>query len=807
TPVEDTATLSGEKASSATGTVAYSVYANSECTELVATAGEVNVTSGVVPSSVEKRLPTGTYYWQAVYSGGGVNKHAASTCGKEILVVTASTLTTSLTGEGNSGLELEVQEKAPMTDAATIHGPHAKEATGTVKYAVYSDKKCTKLYTNAGEVTVSGEKVPSSSEETLPIGVYYWQASYSGDSQNPKATSTCGAEVAAIKPANSKYAALGDSYSSGEGTKTATNTYYAKTSVAENECHRSPTAYPVRVAEALYPGEPVGKESEVFKQKPPKLIFRACSGAVTENLWDKAGAVGGQYNEWIEGAPGKWLKKPSQDLWLQEPGGEPPTKPITPNKAITWITATMGGNDAGFATIGRNCVQTTPDISNYTQARCKEVIKEWATGKAGGPNTLRPPLQEGIPSLATKIPIVLENMHESAPNARIRVLLYPQPIDTQKNGDYNLGESTILRSKIKFTMQKAVAVELNAFVTKLNDKIEETVDDWAEEENVDAEPIVGTAGALTRHQIGDTAPWINSLVFASNGVPNVESFHPKCEGQIAFAQRVLKNMKVIEPKGGWEACEGPSWYFEGSRLGKGEEKAVTLSKKGGNIKIRSTTGAVKLECTGASGSGDIIGSELGKTGMDKHKLELTGCTDVAEKECEIISLVNKEKEAKPAGQIGPVSIGTELEFLGNTNDRETSGDLTLPLEENTAAKFGAGAPEKVFVVIELKEKAGAAEECKERGKRFSLLAAAAGGPAAELMIAGKDAKSKEQAESIELRFPATPYTNVEKWTGFAYKVEPIEFQWINEAKVPQRLELEGTLVMTIAGKKFGWIAG
>lgn len=249
--------------------------------------------------------------------------------------------------------------------------------------------------------------------------------------------------------------------------------------------------------------------------------------------------------------------------------------------------------------------------------------------------------------------------------------------------------------------------------------------------------------------------------------------------------------------------KGPSWQFEGARLESGEEK--TVSTGGGTFKIRSISGEVKIECTGASGSGDIIGSAKEKVGTDhNNKLEFTGCADKAEKGCEIVSFANGEKEERTAGKIGPVSISTELVFPGNTGNRTDAGDLFLPQEENTEAKFGAGAPETVFVVLELRKKG--AEACAPTGKRFSLLAAPAGGPAAELKIAKKSAKSGEQAEVVELSFPATQFEHVEKWTGAAYKIEPIELQWINQSKALQTLEIEGTLTLTMTGKKFGWSA-
>ena len=51
TAVTDHATLSGENAAKATGTVEYKVYSDNECRNLVASAGTVKVASGVIPAS------------------------------------------------------------------------------------------------------------------------------------------------------------------------------------------------------------------------------------------------------------------------------------------------------------------------------------------------------------------------------------------------------------------------------------------------------------------------------------------------------------------------------------------------------------------------------------------------------------------------------------------------------------------------------------------------------------------------------------------------------------------------------------
>ena|GEM_PF-5967416 len=224
-PVSDTATLSGTNASTATGTVTYSTYSDKECKTLVTKAGEVTVASGVAPSSIAETLPAGTYYWQAVYSGDSLHQGSTSTCGTEISIFKASSqIKTSLSGEGQSSTRVEVVEGSAVSDSATLSGPNTSKATGTLKYAVYSDEECKTLSAKAGEVTVTKGSVPASSQEKLKAGTYYWQATYSGDANNEGSTAACGEEISLVATATSLSTSLsggghsGTTISVGEGT-------------------------------------------------------------------------------------------------------------------------------------------------------------------------------------------------------------------------------------------------------------------------------------------------------------------------------------------------------------------------------------------------------------------------------------------------------------------------------------------------------------------------------------------------------------------------------------------------------------
>jgi hypothetical protein len=108
---KDGATITGTAASTAIGTVTYTLYSKASCvaSSHVFSGGAVGVTAGVAPPSAPETasLAPGKYYWQAVYSGDGGNIFGLvgnlagqSACGGEVLtVVPAATI--AATGSSN----------------------------------------------------------------------------------------------------------------------------------------------------------------------------------------------------------------------------------------------------------------------------------------------------------------------------------------------------------------------------------------------------------------------------------------------------------------------------------------------------------------------------------------------------------------------------------------------------------------------------------------------------------------------------------------------------------------------------------
>jgi len=110
----------------------------------------------------------------------------------------ATTLSTTLSGGGQSGASISVVQGTPVTDTATLSGANAATATGPVSFTVFSDSECKPTVAAAGSATMVAGNAGPSTAESLPPGKYYWQAHYSGNLENQAFTSACGSEVLTV---------------------------------------------------------------------------------------------------------------------------------------------------------------------------------------------------------------------------------------------------------------------------------------------------------------------------------------------------------------------------------------------------------------------------------------------------------------------------------------------------------------------------------------------------------------------------------------------------------------------------------
>jgi hypothetical protein len=110
----------------------------------------------------------------------------------------ATSLTTTLSGGGQTGASISVAQGAPVTDVATLGGANAATATGKVSFNVYGDPECKTLVVAAGVAGLVGGKAGPSSAESLAPGTYYWQAHYGGNTENQAVNSACGSEILTV---------------------------------------------------------------------------------------------------------------------------------------------------------------------------------------------------------------------------------------------------------------------------------------------------------------------------------------------------------------------------------------------------------------------------------------------------------------------------------------------------------------------------------------------------------------------------------------------------------------------------------
>jgi hypothetical protein len=184
--VHDSAALTGVT-SDAGGTVTYTAYTDSACSQGAQAAGTVTVTGGVVPDSNAITFTSaGDFYWQAVYSGDAKNNGATSVCTSEHLVVTKN--------QPGIGTALNLLPN----DDATLSGL-TSNAGGKVTFSLFSPSEgtCSGTAAYTQTVDVSGNGTYSTTNTTFLAkdeGTWRWLVTYSGDANNQGATSACGVE-------------------------------------------------------------------------------------------------------------------------------------------------------------------------------------------------------------------------------------------------------------------------------------------------------------------------------------------------------------------------------------------------------------------------------------------------------------------------------------------------------------------------------------------------------------------------------------------------------------------------------------
>ncbi|HET6746929.1 MAG TPA: SGNH/GDSL hydrolase family protein [Candidatus Saccharimonadales bacterium] len=281
-----------------------------------------------------------------------------------------------------------------------------------------------------------------------------------------------GGEIPATSAPPAKYAALGDSFSSGEGNP------LFEAGTDENgvdKCHRSSRAYPRLIQNELDLGQ---------------IAFVACSGATTNDV----------------------LGIPEGDDPIGK--GIEPTQVDSLSEATSTVTITIGGNDVGFGDFAYECLFPI----NLTHGTCDEFTDIYTTT---------------VGKINNELPDKLKNLYtvllNKAENANIYVLGYPQiapyktvddPFDQDCGGLYD-----------EFPNNWGDARAAHEVTGLLNDTIEGVVDAVKVQHQTNRLVFVPVSnGAFVGHDACSSNSFFNGIV-----ISNPEySVHPNADGQIAY---------------------------------------------------------------------------------------------------------------------------------------------------------------------------------------------------------------------------------------------------------------------------------
>lgn len=285
--------------------------------------------------------------------------------------------------------------------------------------------------------------------------------------------------VERAKPARG-YVALGDSFSSGEGT----GVYTGGTDTATNHCHRSPLAYP-----------------SLLKATTPhlgRLTFVACSGAVTADLYATSTVNAGQ--------------GPQLDALRRR------------TKAVS---LTIGGNDVVFGYVAKTCVQSvrTTGFGCSKSAALNALIATRLAALAGTPT----------PGTESIVPVrkILADISTASPRAKIYLGGYPElfgDTDTHYSVDDTApsGSSCVVNPALTARVDFDDAVWINARTRALNDVLQTAVAQ-ARHDGIRATFVPATT--FDGHGLCDAKlAWIQPVRVVGTTIAS-ESLHPTAVGQ------------------------------------------------------------------------------------------------------------------------------------------------------------------------------------------------------------------------------------------------------------------------------------
>ena len=251
----------------------------------------------------------------------------------------------------------------------------------------------------------------------------------------------------AVQPGS--YVALGDSYSSGEGSggpwDEGTNVQARNGAPADDLCHRSPNAYSRQYA-AL---------TQTFANTP--VVQLACSGATLNDLAHITYTIAGDGTVSYSGPPSP--APPIDPGRFGEPGSQVDLLRLVPDPKL--VTLTIGGNDAGFAGIIQNCAENF--FFGLGGCHASYINPDGSDRVANTISGLYAPITDAIKAVVAAVPA----------GTKVVVLTYPDIFPPQGNGLCDLiypADATWLSGLAHQMDQVLIAAALSAGASYLDEE-------------------------------------------------------------------------------------------------------------------------------------------------------------------------------------------------------------------------------------------------------------------------------------------------------------------------------------------------
>lgn len=284
--------------------------------------------------------------------------------------------------------------------------------------------------------------------------------------------------------------ALGDSYMSGEGA----SIYYKGTDEGGGDtCRRAPTAW------AALAG---------LQDPFDGMAFLACSGARTRNVLREDTSLETTAVQTDE--PGTQL---AQYEALQSEA------PFTPSLVVLSI----GGNDAGFSTIGLMCV---------APGNCKDKSDLWL---------------DSLDQLEALLKETYDQVDAEFPGTPVLVTAYPDPIDN-RHGDDRCGQVALVREERDFVAE---------FLHKLNERIEKQATSHHFYYLGDMANALADANLQLCDPLNDGRPGVNFIGLRSvNGLAE-QRFNPGNWSHTSLHPNERGHFAMLRTFEHWLAVNGP----------------------------------------------------------------------------------------------------------------------------------------------------------------------------------------------------------------------------------------------------------